>query len=292
MKKFLLFLLAICPMVIYSQIKVQSTGQVGIGDTIHSENKLTLLASGAYESGITAISYSSKAWGPAIWAKSIFRDNRQVALMAYASNSEPKDSGRSYGVLATAGNRTPGYNYGVYGILCGSNYGAGIVGAVGWALPRIYGMYAGFFSGDVYVTNTITAQTITTLSDARYKSDVRSVESDALTKVCSLNPVQYTMQAGDAIAFANTPIDSDTASVAVQMLPQLTINDTVTHYGLLAQEVKEIYPNLVYEDAAGVMSINYIELIPLLIQAVQDLSEEVSVLRKESNSIVSNRSNK
>ena len=31
-------------------------------------------------------------------------------------------------------------------------------------------------------------------------------------------------------------------------------------------------------DSAGVMSINYTELIPLLIQAVQDLSEQVNAL--------------
>lgn len=198
--------------------------------------------------------------------------------MAYALTSTPMSSGRSYGVLAAAGNRTPGYNYAVYGILTGSNNGAGIVGAVGWSLPVINGMYAGYFSGNVHVTNTITAQTFTTLSDARYKSNIRSMESDALAKVRAFNPVQYTMLGGDAIAFANSHVDSDTASVVPQMVLQNDINDTTTHYGLLAQEVKEIYPELVYEDAAGVMSINYIELIPLLIKAIQDLSDQVGAL--------------
>lgn len=55
------------------------------------------------------------------------------------------------------------------------------------------------------------------------------------------------------------------------------------HYGLLAQEVKELYPELVHEDGDGVMSINYIEIIPLLIQSVQDLSEKVSALSSSSS---------
>lgn len=283
MKKILLLVLLFSAISMPAQIKVQSAGQIGIGDTIHNENKVTLLARGQYESGLTAISYSTKSWGPAIFAKSVYQFDRQVALMAYATTSTPMSSGRSYGVLAAAGNRTSGYNYAVYGILTGSNNGAGIVGAVGWSLPVINGMYAGYFSGNVHVTNTITAQTFTTLSDARYKSNIRPMESDALAKVRALNPVQYTMQGGDAVAFANSHVDSDTASVVPQMVLQNDINDTTTHYGLLAQEVKDIYPELVYEDAAGVMSINYIELIPLLIQAVQDLSEEVNVLRNERN---------
>ena len=136
-------------------------------------------------------------------------------------------------------------------------------------------------AGDTYVTGKLTAQTITTLSDARYKFNIRSIGSDALSKVVALNPVQYNMQSGTAIVMANSIDTSDTAKVAVQSLEMQEMEraaQSTTHYGLLAQEVKEIYPELVHEDAAGVMSINYIEIIPLLIQAVQDLSEQVSAL--------------
>ncbi len=42
---------------------------------------------------------------------------------------------------------------------------------------------------------------------------------------------------------------------------------------------------MVHEDDAGVMSINYIELIPLLIQAVQDLSDQVNALSNTSSII-------
>lgn len=113
--------------------------------------------------------------------------------MASASNSQPQSSGRSYGIIASAGNRTSGYNYGAVGNLTGSNNGAGVVGCFEWDIPVINGRYVGYFNGDTYVTGTLTARATTTLSDARYKSNVRAISSTALTKIAALNPVQYNM---------------------------------------------------------------------------------------------------
>ena len=54
------------------------------------------------------------------------------------------------------------------------------------------------------------------------------------------------------------------------------------HYGLIAQDVQKIYPNLVYQRGEQ-LSINYIELIPLLIKTVQELSAEVEELKKNQS---------
>jgi len=51
------------------------------------------------------------------------------------------------------------------------------------------------------------------------------------------------------------------------------------HYGLVAQEVQEILPNIVHEDAAGYLSVNYIELIPLLIQAINQQQAQIEELQ-------------
>ena len=55
--------------------------------------------------------------------------------------------------------------------------------------------------------------------------------------------------------------------------------DKRTHYGMIAQEVKEVLPELVSEDAAGYLSVNYIELIPLLIQAVKEQQSQIQELQ-------------
>ena len=56
-----------------------------------------------------------------------------------------------------------------------------------------------------------------------------------------------------------------------------------THFGLMAQELQQIYPNLVYENDNGTLSINYTELIPVLIQGVKELNAKV----EQQNAIIS-----
>ena len=48
-----------------------------------------------------------------------------------------------------------------------------------------------------------------------------------------------------------------------------------THAGFLAQEVEEILPDLVTTSAEGIKSMNYIELIPYLVEMNQRLLERI-----------------
>lgn len=251
-----------------AQIQVKSNGNVGIGG-YDSYSKVTVEADSMHLTGITSV--VTKA-----------RLDVQIAVFGNAVRSQPLNELRSYGLYGIAGNCTSGYNYGVYGELRGNNHGAGVFGTTANSVPQINGKYAGYFYGDAYVTGTLTASNITTLSDARYKSNIQQINSSALSKIAALNPVQYTMLSGSAIAFANTE-QSDTCTMTMTTSNEDLTRANQIHYGLLAQEVKELYPELVHEDAAGVLSINYIELIPLLIQAVQDLSDQVSSLSNTSS---------
>lgn len=54
-----------------------------------------------------------------------------------------------------------------------------------------------------------------------------------------------------------------------------------SHYGLSAQELQTIYPDLVTEGQDGYLAVNYVELIPILIQSIQDLKRELDELRNE-----------
>lgn len=49
--------------------------------------------------------------------------------------------------------------------------------------------------------------------------------------------------------------------------------------GLIAQEVEEVLPNLVFTDEEGRKLINYTALIPALIDAVKTLQQEVDALK-------------
>ena len=51
---------------------------------------------------------------------------------------------------------------------------------------------------------------------------------------------------------------------------------------MAAQELQKIYPELVYEEDNGYLSVNYIEIIPLLIQSIKELKAEVDRLSSGS----------
>jgi len=87
-----------------------------------------------------------------------------VRSSAYTNTSS--NAGRAYGVWGQAGNATTGTNFGVYGRLLGSNSGAAIIGVDdinhgGWGgiLPTT-DTWAGYFLGDVQVTNNIGVQSV------------------------------------------------------------------------------------------------------------------------------------
>ena len=58
------------------------------------------------------------------------------------------------------------------------------------------------------------------------------------------------------------------------------INLKKLHYGVIAQEIEQVYPDLVKEDDEGIKSVNYIEL---LIMEIVKLRKRVKELEKRKN---------
>ncbi len=61
--------------------------------------------------------------------------------------------------------------------------------------------------------------------------------------------------------------------------------DKNLHFGLIAQDVEKIFPNLVSRDDKGYLSLNYTELIPVLINAVQEQNEKIKKLEELVSSL-------
>lgn len=182
---------------------------------------------------------------------------------------------RTYGVMGIAGNGHSGYNYGLFGQLKGSAYGAGIIGVVSnQTLPEIYisDRYAGYFAGDVYSTQLMKAVAFINYSDIRYKKDVENFDSDLLNKVFLLNPVKYSLKQ----QYYKTLNDSTDNKIPIYDEKSELFQRK--HYGLIAQEVQEIYPDLVYKDGDGMLSVDYIGLIPILIESLKELNKQVEAL--------------
>lgn len=187
---------------------------------------------------------------------------------------EDTNCGRSFGVYGVAGNSTPGWNYGVFGTLVGDNNGAGVFGSSESLDGGIntQGKYAGYFHGKVKSTNTMYAPAFTVSSDYRLKENIQSIEQEYIDNIMKLNVVKYHLK--------QFTVDvGDTASIPIKYYTEDDDLLKKEHFGLIAQELQDLYPDLVYEGEDGYLSVNYMEIIPLLIQSIQSLKEEVEMLK-------------
>ena len=188
---------------------------------------------------------------------------------------------RTYGVLGLAGNGQSGYNYGVLGQLSGNSYGAGIIGMVSsssYPEIAITGMYAGYFVGQVKATSSMEATAFTLTSDKRYKKNIVTIDqTKSVNGILALNPVEYNLEQ----RYYKTPRDS--AKTETPYFDEKSQLFTKRHFGLIAQELQQIYPELVYEDTDGYLSVDYTGLIPVLIQSVKELKSEIETLKTKNN---------
>jgi len=80
------------------------------------------------------------------------------------------------------------------------------------------------------------------------------------------------------------------ASVALASLNESNPTAYKKEFGFIAQEVKELFPELVEEGADGLMAINYVGLIPLLVESVKELNKKVAELEKRNSDMPTIRS--
>jgi len=122
-----------------------------------------------------------------------------------------------------------------------------------------------------------------TWSDVSIKSNVTNV-TGALSKVLALRPVEYNYNQGALNIWKDSTMQSDSNEVK-----QETINADATknihtgepkHIGLIAQEVSQVLPNIV-SPIGNSQAVNYVELVPILIKAIQEQQETIQNLRQE-----------
>jgi hypothetical protein len=60
-----------------------------------------------------------------------------------------------------------------------------------------------------------------------------------------------------------------------------------THYGFDAEEMEDLLPNIVYktQDNMNYKTINYLEIIPLLVNKIQNMQTQINNLTNELNNI-------
>lgn len=56
---------------------------------------------------------------------------------------------------------------------------------------------------------------------------------------------------------------------------------TGSEYGLIAQEVRNQFPEMVSQDENGYLMIDYIQLIPVIIESIKELKSEIDTLKNK-----------
>lgn len=136
-------------------------------------------------------------------------------------------------------------------------------------------------SAKLWVSGNLRVNSTTYFSDARFKQNINELNS-SLSYLLKLKTYQYTFIQNKKVSV------SDSMSVNVNKGPAVDYNfDDKLHFGLIAQDVEKIFPHLVTKDEKGYLSLNYTELIPVIISAIQEqqlkiqrLEELVSTLKK------------
>lgn len=268
MKKILLlivFIVALCAST-YGQVYTNpSTGQVALGTSTFI-NKAIVSAGVAH-----TYSYPSNfSFGLLSYAtQGIY----SVGLKGLSNGS--LSSAHVVGVQGLADGGQSGYLYGVLGGLASTtSNGAGVFGTLSNHFGyNVYGRYAGYFDGSVYINGSTTYLQLVMPSDIRLQENVISLcedraESHALEKLLEMNVIKYNMVKRD--------YSDDGDSIAVVPDEDADRYLKRSHYGLSAQELQSIYPDLVSEGQDGYLCINYIELVPILIQSIQELKQELN----------------
>ena len=239
-----------------------------------------------YNLEVTRTLYDTASVGILVNMENLY--NKTTALHCSAqggSNVSPYVYGVSTDV--TAGINTIGvfgkaFNYG-----SGSNISAvGVYGTsqnISEASISYPGHYGGYFNGNVRVVSGSiygTLVTPATISGGGSTQGVSVITSDrdggegVTGKLAQVQAIQFLRDKRDI---------GDDLTDEERKEKELDPRPSTIQYGLAADQLKEVYPELVYEDKEGNVSINYIEIIPLLVQSINELSSELAELKGTSS---------
>ena len=124
--------------------------------------------------------------------------------------------------------------------------------------------------GNLTITGKFNSQGIQETSDARFKKNINSI-SDALSTVMNLEGVTYNWR--------------------TEEFPERSFGERM-EYGVIAQQIEKIVPELVATDEDGYKSVQYSHMVPLLLEAIKEQqaiinsqSQEIGVLKASVDAI-------
>jgi hypothetical protein len=124
-------------------------------------------------------------------------------------------------------------------------------------------------------------------SDARMKENIRDI-TPPLNRLKQLRSITYNLkeQQEELVIpdkVLNDPsVDIEKLKEELKKLPK-TNKELLNRnfYGFLAQDVQKLFPDLVYKDSEGMLSIDYIGMIPLLVDGLKEQQTRIEQLQTQ-----------
>ncbi len=143
------------------------------------------------------------------------------------------------------------------------------------------------FNCDVHANGIFVA------SDQRFKENISPLNT-TLASLKSISPVTYRLKQ----RLSDNDDDADVALTEKEKRDRQRfgkfrneLNNDSIRYGFIAQEVQKIYPELVKTDKSGYMYVDYIGMIPVLVNAINELQNKISSLESgKRNDVMSEKS--
>ena len=300
-----------------AQLVVDTLGRVGIGT--NSPLSMLSVGAGGSASDVMYCKSNDKPYGIKVYndASTSIHENSYGGYVRVSNavgnavglygitigNNDMEGNQHVVGLSGCAGRaRTAVGVYGGKDLLSGilTNF-AGVYGAELGTSPTFgtySGTYAGYFRGKVRVTNGIYATVLSPTANTSASGgngtplvdDRGGRVTDKLSQVQTLQFIRYEPQVETSTpktSLADLSIDSmspekldSLAETMRDVEPERYLSSI--QYGLAADQLKAVYPELVYEDENGNVSINYVEMVPLLVQSINELSAKVAELEGNS----------
>ena len=120
-------------------------------------------------------------------------------------------------------------------------------------------------------------------ADIKLKDSIKNINT---SKIYSLNGISFIRKQDVEIGNegSETPkadIENDTTRADNDVY----YSDNKLHYGFIAQELKDIYPEIISEDGNGIYSIDYIALIPILVEVLKEHKSYIDSLNTRLDEI-------
>lgn len=117
--------------------------------------------------------------------------------------------------------------------------------------------------GEIWCHTLFYLSNIVNISDVRLKENISPIESP-LSRIMQINGIRYSLKEE---LFSGLPDEKKNE----YMEPD---------FGFIAQEIKEVFPELIVEDDSGYLNVKYVRIIPILVEAIKEQQKIIDSMQQ------------